>query len=429
MNLCIYNGIIVDPDRNIFAKGDVWIEEGKIRSVELAGADPNKIAHEKLRGFKYLDAGGKWIVPGLIDLHVHFRDPGQIYKEDIFSGCRAAARGGFTTVCCMPNTMPAIDNVNTLLYIEGRSSEANGVNVLAVGSITKEQAGEHLSDLSGMSDAMTRCRQLTGKGICAISEDGRSLMDSGLQLEAMREAAVLGLPVFSHAEDDSLKGTAIGEELIVARDILLAKETGCKLHFCHISSAGSVKLIKIAKDAGLNVTAETAPHYFTLDFSCVDNDGNKKMNPPLRTREDVEAVKKALTEGIIDAIATDHAPHHPDEKETGYEKALNGVIGLETSFAVSYTELVENGSLSPLDLLRRMSLTPARILGIDRGSLREGAVADLAIINVDEEYTIQAYDFESKSRNSAFLGRKVKGKIDLTMISGQIVWDSAACKK
>jgi len=424
MNLCIYNGIIVDPDQNIFAKGDVWIEDGKIRSVDLTGTDPTKTAHERPREFKYIDAGGKWIVPGLIDLHVHFRDPGYLYKEDILSGCRAAAHGGFTTVCCMPNTRPIIDNVNTLMYIEGRSSEANGVNVLAVGSITKEQAGEHLSDLSGMSDAVTRCRQLTGKGICAISEDGRSLMDSGLQLEAMREAAILGLPLFSHAEDDSLKGTAIGEELIVARDILLAEETGCKLHFCHISSASSVKLIKIAKDAGINVTAETAPHYFTLDFGCIDNDGNKKMNPPLRTRADVEAIKKAVTEGVLDVIATDHAPHHPDEKEAGYEKALNGVIGLETSFAVSYTELVENGSLSPLDLLRRMSLTPARILGIDRGSLREGAVADLAIIDINEEYAIRADDFESKSRNSAFLGRKVKGKIDLTMVSGQIIWDS-----
>lgn len=425
MNLCICNGIIVDPSQNLTEKGDIWIEDDKIVAVDFSGMGHGKHFHDEgTTVFQYIDADGKWVVPGLIDLHVHFRDPGYLYKEDIYSGSRAAARGGFTTVCCMPNTLPVIDNVETLMYVDRKGSEACGVNVLAVGAATKGQQGESLSDISEMVAAMTRCREMSGKGICAISEDGKTLMNSSLQLETMKKAASLGLPFFSHAEDENLKGSAIGEELIVARDLLLAREAGCKLHFCHISCLGSIELIKAAKAAGFHVTAETAPHYFTLDCEICGNDGNKKMNPPLRGRNDMEAIRSALASGILDAIATDHAPHHPDEKESGYDKALNGVIGLETSFAVSYTELVEKGILSPQQLIDKMSLTPAAILGIDRGSLRVGAAADIAILDVSEEYIIDRENFASKSRNSAFLGKKVKGRPEMTIVSGQIVWNS-----
>lgn len=425
MNLCICNGIIVDPSQDLYQKGDLWIEEDKIVAVEVPATDgPKQFHDEGSKVFKYIDADGKWVVPGLIDLHVHFRDPGQQYKEDIYSGSRAAARGGFTTVCCMPNTVPVIDNADTLMYVDRKGSEAGGVNVLAVGAISQGQLGERLSDIAEMAAASTRCRDLSGNGICALSEDGKSLMNSALQLEAMKKAAGLGLPIFSHAEDETLKGTAVGEELIVARDILLAREAGCRLHFCHISCLGSVELIKAAKTAGLPVTAETAPHYFALNSENEANDGNKKMNPPLRGKNDMEAIRTALVSGALDAIATDHAPHHPDEKESGYDQALNGVIGLETSFAVSYTELVKPGFLSPRQLIERMSLAPARILGIERGSLKVGAAADVAILDVEAEFVIDRDSFASKSRNSAFLGKKAHGSPEMTIVSGQIVWNS-----
>jgi dihydroorotase len=322
----------------------------------------------------------------------------------------------------MPNTKPIIDNVEVVKYIDDKADNANGVNVLALGSITQGQNGEKLADIKGMAEISTRATKIMGKGICAISEDGRSVMNAKLMLEGILEGKANDLMVFSHTEDENLAGTKIGEELFVARDIMLAKEADCPIHLCHISTKGSLEIIRRAKADGQQVTAETGPHYFVLDKSYVGDDGNKKMNPPLRDEEDVLAVKDALKDGTLDAIATDHAPHSSAEKDCGYQKSMNGVVGLETSFAMSYTALVKNEILTPLELIDKMSCKPAEILGADRGTLAIGKIADIAIIDVEKEYEIKAEDFLSKSKNSPFLGMKVFGNIEYSIVNGQIVY-------
>lgn len=427
MKILVKNGLIIDPDLGLEAVGNLYIEDEKVACIETSmgsyGVMPAWSEQTSIKdGITEIDATGKWVVPGLIDLHVHFRDPGLEYKEDIFTGCAAAARGGFTTVCCMPNTKPVIDTPEIVKYIDDKAKKANSINVLSVGSITKGQNGEELAAIQDMSQVVTQSTELMGKGICAISEDGRSVMNSRLMLDGILEGKANGLMVFSHTEDDSLAGTSIGEELIVARDIMLAKEADCPIHLCHISTKGSLDIIRKAKAEGIRVTAETGPHYFVFDKSNVGNDGNKKMNPPLRTKEDVEAVKKALQDGTLDIIATDHAPHSSEEKDCGYDKAFNGVVGLETSFAVSYTTLVRNGILTPIELIDKMSCKPAEILGADRGSIATGKIADIAIIDIDKEYEVKAEDFVSKGKNSPFLGMKVNGRILYTIVKGKIVY-------
>jgi len=335
-----------------------------------------------------------YVKGGFVDLHVHLREPGFEYKEDIKSGCEAAACGGFTMICCMPNTKPAIDCREVVEYVKEKASAVKGVSVKVIGAVTKGQMGNELADIEGMAEA----------GICAISEDGKSVMDSGLLREAMMRAKALGIPYFSHAEDTNLAGLPIGEELIVARDIMLAKETGCGLHICHVSTEGSAEIIRKAKACGMPVTAETAPHYFALGESDVMGNPNRKMNPPLRTARDVAAIRRALADGTIDAIATDHAPHAKFEKEVEFEKAPNGVIGLETSFAVSYACLVKTGVLTADELIHKMSVRPAEILGVE---LPE----DVVVIDLDEEYVIGSAGFRSKSENSPFIGMKACGRV------------------
>jgi len=434
--------MIVDPSAGISGLGDLVIEDGIIREVVLraegrpaqdaAGNAAAEIRAEgsasentdgKMSGSHsgnvgevvHIDAGGKWVVPGLIDLHVHFREPGFEYKEDIASGCRSAAKGGFTTVCCMPNTDPPIDSAYMVLTADSRAEEANEVQVLFVGAVTKGQEGKELADYEAMMNICTNSALLPGKGICGISEDGKTVRDADLMLAAMERAKTLGLTYFSHAEP---------EAEIVERDIALAEASGCRIHFCHISEKRSVELIREAKKRGVNVTAETAPHYFTLTKEDVNNDPNKKMNPPLREEEDREAIRQGLKDGTIDVIATDHAPHSESEKSLPFAEAPNGVIGLETSFAVSYTELVGAGILSPLELIATMSTRPAEILGIDRGSLKVGKAADLAIIDVEKEYAIDPGTFASKGRNTPFKGRKVYGRPVYTIVGGRIVWQA-----
>ncbi len=425
MRFCISNGLVVDPAAGRAEIRDIWIRDGRIVGHERK----NGVISAESEEIDYIDATGKWVVPGLIDLHVHFREPGFTHKETIASGSEAALRGGFTTVCCMPNTQPVIDSRKMVRLIKERASANNGVRVLPIGAITREQKGIQLANIKGMAR----------EGACAVSEDGRSVMDEDLMREALRIAADIDLPVFSHAEDSRLadggamnRGVmserlgirgipAEAEEVIVARDIGLAMQTGARLHLCHISTKGSVALIREAKAAGARVTAETAPHYFTLDEEALAGlDTNKKMNPPLRTREDREAVKQALKDGVIDAIATDHAPHHEDEKALPFEQAPFGVSGLETSFAVSYTELVRNGPLTPLELIDRMSASPARILGIERGSLAEGQVADITIIDIDKSYVVSPGAFVSKGRNTPFAGMTVWGRPSMVMIGGMM---------
>ena len=420
MKLCIKNGLVINPRTQMETVTDLWIEDGKVSHI----GQLDEVYDE------CIDASGKWVVPGLIDLHVHFRAPGLEHKEDIESGTKAAAKGGFTTVCCMPNTKPVIDNECVVEYIYAMAKKANGVNVLPIGAITKGQEGESLADIGKMKE----------HGICALSEDGKTVMDSGLMKKALSYAKPFGLVTMSHTEDRTLTGGAMNagenaqlfgikgipreaEEIIVARDILLAKYTGAKLHLCHISTEGSLEIIRFAKAQGVDVTAETAPHYFTLDDSILgDYDANKKMSPPLRTSEDVEAMKRALKEGIIDVIATDHAPHHYDEKNVELEKAPFGIVGLETSFALSYTHLVRTGILTPLELIEKMSYKPAQIINHPAGRLEVGAPADIAIIEVDTPYVIDSSTFVSKGKNTPFNGMEVYGDVEVTLVDGKIVY-------
>lgn len=410
MNLFIDNGLIVDPEYTSPVPAGILIKDGIINEIIL---NQDKKKQELLDDLELIDAGGKWIVPGLIDLHVHLREPGFEHKEDIDSGCRSAARGGFTTVCCMPNTKPVIDSPEVVGMIDKRARAGNGVHVLCIGAITKKQAGNKLADYEGMLSLRTISTEMTGKGICGISEDGLSVKNEEIMLEAMEKAKELGLTVYSHAEP---------EAAIVERDIKLAEQAGCRLHFCHISEKRSVELIREAKKRGAKVTAETTPHHLTLDSSQVNGDTNKKMNPSLGNKEDVEAVIEGLKDGTLDAIATDHAPHHEKEKNVPFDDAPYGVVGLETSFQVGYTRLVRTGILTPVQLIAKMSTRPAEILGIERGRIQVGQAADLTIIDVEKQYEINPSDFLSKSKNTPFIGMHVYGSVEYTIIGGKIVW-------
>ena len=433
MRYCIRGGLVISPANNIEQKRDIFIENGLIAKL----TEPGKELPEDAQT---IDAKGKWIVPGLIDLHVHFRDPGQTHKEDAVSGCHAAAAGGFTTVCCMPNTVPAMDNAEILKYLDDKGKKMCGVNLLMVSAITEGLKGISLTDQKALTAIPTRCAELTGKGVAAISEDGKSVDETALMLEGMKLAAELDLPVFSHAEERALSGGVMNlgarsaelgvrgippeaEELIVARDILLAGYTGCRLHLCHISTKGSIEQIRLGKSRRIRVTAETAPHYFTLTEEAVNiENGLAKMNPPLRSREDRDAVIDALKDGTIDAIATDHAPHSAEEKEVPLTEAAFGIVGLETAFALGLTVLVKKGRLTPSQFIKKMSTAPAEILGIDRGMIAPGSAADLAILDVDREYVINPSAFLSQGRNTPFGGMKVYGKAVVTIAGGKVVY-------
>jgi dihydroorotase len=424
MKLCIKNGLIINPKTHLIAVGNLWIQNDKICCIEMdkecIGMIPPKLDKET----KIIDATGKLVIPGLIDLHVHLREPGAEYKEDIESGCNAAARGGFTTICCMPNTNPVIDCKEIVEFIDRKTRIGNGVKVLSIGAMSKGQEGKEISDIDGMVNANTILQRLIGRGICGISEDGKSLADVTIMLQAMKMAKKLNMPVLSHAEDLTMPGSAMGEALITARDIMLSKETGCHVHFCHVSVKKAVDLIRDAKKEGLAVTAETAPHYFALNKEMIKGDTNKKMNPPLRNKEDVLAIIKGLTDGTIDIIATDHAPHSKKEKDCDFEKAANGVIGLETSFAVGYTNLVETGTMSLMKLVETMSCRPAEIIGLDSGDISPGKSADVSVIDVEKSYTVKSQDFMSKAENSPFIGAKLFGKVLYTIADGKIIWES-----
>ena len=344
--------------------------------------------------------------------------------------------GGFTTVCAMPNTNPVTDNAIMIEYALSPKRDAV-VNVLPIGAITKGQKGEELADIGQMAAA----------GACAISEDGRSVDDPALMKNAMRYSKMFDLPIFDHCEEIRLaKGSmnagerasilglkGIGddsEEVMVSRDIILAKATGAKLHICHISTEGSVEQVRNAKKMGLPVTAEAAPHHFTLcDEDITDYDSNYKMNPPLRSRRDLEVIRQALKDNTIEVIATDHAPHHIDDKNCEFEKAANGIIGLETSFALSYTELVDRGLISLNDMVAKMTANPARVLGSDKGQLRVGSAADIAIADIDNKYTIDVNTMVSKAKNTPFGGREVKGKVLYTICGGEVVVENGKLMK
>ena len=422
MTILIKNGRVLNPSENMDKVMDIYVEDGVIKEkAEGIEKDADKV----------LDAKGCFVMPGLIDLHVHFRDPGLTYKEDIETGSKAAAKGGFTTVCCMPNTKPVVDSEDTVKYILDKAKEVGLTNVLPVGAVTKNMAGVEMTDIETLKDA----------GICAISEDGKSVMNSGVYRKAMKEAARLDVPVMAHCEDINLveggvinlgdKSEELGvkgisnavEDVIAMRDIMLARETGVTLHLCHCSTKDSVEMVRQAKAEGIKVTAEVCPHHFTL---CSDditgNDGNFKMNPPLRSREDMEALIKGLSEDVMDVISTDHAPHSAEEKAKDLEHAPFGIVGLETSVSLTYTSLVNKGYITPLQMAEKMSYNPARVLGIDRGTLDLGAVADITIINPNVEYEIDSSSFVSKGKNTPFDGYKVYGEVEYTILNGKIVY-------
>lgn len=381
---------------------------------------------------RVIDAAGCYVMPGFIDMHVHLRDPGQEHKETVETGLRAAVHGGFTTIVAMPNTKPIVDNPDVVRYVHNKAQDIGLAHVLQAGAMTRGERGEELSDIEGMVEA----------GIPALSEDGKSVMNAQLCREAMTLAMKYDIPVLAHCEDRNLvnggvvnedgnaqrlglKGIANSvEDVIAARDMILARETGAALHLCHCSTKGSVQMLRFAKQVGLRVTAEVCPHHFTLTSSDIpEDDANYKMNPPLRTQEDVDALKEGLRDGAIDVIATDHAPHTAIEKGEGLKHAPFGIAGLETVASLVMTELVEPGYLTMMQMAEKMSYNPAKILGLDRGVAEEGKPADLVVFDPQREYVINPADFYSKGKNTPFAGRKVRGMVMATVVDGRVVYE------
>ena len=426
VNLVLRNGRVIDPAMGLDAVADVLIENGII--IEISAHI--EIGPDRLNQLEQIDANGKWIVPGLIDMHVHLREPGEEYKETIASGTLAAAAGGFTSVACMPNTHPVNDSAAVTQYILEKARDDGSCRVFPVGAISVGLEGRNLSEYG----------ELRAAGVVAVSDDGRPVMNSMLMRRALEYAKTFDLLVVSHCEDLDICGaglmnegpvsTSLGmrgipraaEEIMVARDILLADLTGSRLHLAHISTAGSVALIRDAKRRGIPVSAETAPHYLTLTEELISTfDTVYKVNPPLRSSEDVEAVKAGLADGTIDVIASDHAPHSSVEKDVEFEYAANGMIGLESTLPL-ILRIMREGVLTPMEAVAKLSCNPARILAIPFGALHKGKAADLTLIDPEVKYTIDVNRFKSKSRNCPFDGMEVQGKAVMTLVGGRVVF-------
>ncbi len=422
MNIFIKGGHVIDPSQNLDEKLDILVADGKIKEMGKKLTAP--------KDAEVIDAKGLLVTPGLIDMHVHLRDPGLEYKEDIVTGTRAAAAGGFTSVACMPNTKPVNDNKAVASYIIAKAKAEGLVNVFPVGAITQGSKGENLAEMGDLKEA----------GCVAVSDDGKPVSNPELMRRALEYAKGMEIILISHSEDlglaadgqmnDGFTATELGlkgipwvaEDAATARDVFLAEFTNSPIHIAHVSTKGAVQIIRDAKARGVKVTCETAPHYFTLTEDAVRGyETNAKMNPPLRTAEDVKAIKEGLSDGTIDAVATDHAPHHLDEKDVEYTLASNGIIGLETSLPLSLA-LVADKNLTLPQLVQKMSCNPARILGIDRGALAQGAVADITLIDPEAEWVVEADKLESKSKNSPFLGMKMKGRAAYTIVGGKVVY-------
>ena len=423
MKMLIKNGRVLDPSQNLDKVCDILVEEDVVAKICEVG--------ECTQADKIIDATGYFVMPGLIDLHVHLREPGFEHKETIETGSKAAAAGGFTTICPMPNTKPSTDSPEMVKWVMNKAKEVSPINIIPVGAVTLGQMGETVTDIAGMK----------AKGALAISEDGKSVMNAKLYRDAMVTAAKEGVVVMAHCEDKNLVGkgalnagavsdrigvdgiTNAVEDVIVARDIVLAAETKAKLHLCHCSTAGSVVLLRDAKAEGIDVTGEVCPHHFAMtedEISC--DDADYKMNPPLRSKADVQALQEALRDNIMDVISTDHAPHHADEKAKGIAAAPFGIVGSETAVALTVTHLLEEGYITPLQMAAKMSTNPAKVLGIDKGSLKEGKIADITIINPNEEYVIDKNTFVSKGKNTPFHGKTVRGKVKYTIVAGNVVY-------
>lgn len=421
MKLLIKNGVLVTPEGE--KRADLLIENGKIARIA-------PVIDEKC---KTIDASGKHVLAGIIDMHVHLREPGFEGKEDIESGCKAAVKGGVTQVCCMPNTNPVNDNAVVTAYIKHRAAEVGLCKVNPIGCITKGQAGESLSDIGKMKAA----------GIVAISDDGKSVDNSLIMRLAMEYANDFGLKCLCHCEDKNLvdggvvnegynstltglKGSPrAAEDIMIARDIALSESLDIPVHICHVSTYSGVELIRSAKARGVKVTAETCPHYFILTDDIITSyDTDTKVNPPVREERDRKAVIAGLKDGTLDCIVTDHAPHSKKDKQVEYNLAAFGISGIETSFALSYTYLVKTGIMSLSELSQKMSKNPAKILSLDGGEIKEGAVADLAIVDLNEKFVIDGNKFLSKGKNTPFNGYEAYGVVSYTLVDGEIKYEN-----
>jgi dihydroorotase len=439
--LRIHGGTLVDPASGVHARRDLLIRHGRVAAVsEPQGAGGTGAVGTGAAGTgavkDTIDATGCLVLPGLIDMHVHLREPGYEYKETVETGTRAAVAGGFTAVACMANTDPVNDNAAVTEYIRERATLANLARVYPIGAVSKALQGEELAEIGEMHRA----------GIVAVSDDGMPIMNGGLMRRALEYSAMFGLAVIVHEQDAciaaegvmhegavslrlGLKGIpAAAEEAMIARDIALLARTGGRLHVAHLSTAAAVELVRDAKRRGLTVTAEVTPHHFTLTDAAVEGyNTNAKMNPPLRTQHDVEAVRQGLADGTIEVIATDHAPHHRDEKEVEFDQAANGIVGLETALGLAL-RMADEIHL-PLDrLVAAMSTNPARILGVNGGRLAVGDVADVTIVDPARRWTVDPSRFQSKSRNTPFGSLELQGQAVVTMVGGRVVWraESAA---
>ncbi len=425
--LLLKGGRVIDPSRGFDQTADVLVQDGKVTAVGATLGTPD--------GADVRDVSGAVVAPGLVDLHVHLREPGNEDVETIASGARAAAAGGFTAVCAMPNTDPITDNQAAVGFIVRQSQRARCARVYPIGAVSVGQRGAQLAEVGEMVAA----------GAVAVSDDGKPVASSHLMRTALEYARTFGIPVADHCEEPTLasggvmheglvatrlglKGIpAAAEEIMVARDLLLAELTGGRVHLCHMSTRGSVELIRRAKERGLSVTAEVTPHHFTLtERACEGYDTHAKMNPPLREPADVAALRAALKEGVIDCIASDHAPHAYDAKEAAFDDAPFGIVGLETAFGVAYTELVQGGVLTLPDLIARMSTIPAQAFRLRGGTLVPGSAADVVVLDVTAPWTVDPTSFVSKSRNTPFAGRILSGRAALTLVGGTIVHELSA---
>lgn len=420
-SLLIKGGRVIDPAQKIDQVADLLIEDGKIASLG------KNIKSSKA---KTIEAKGMIAIPGLIDMHAHLREPGREDEETIASGLRAAVAGGFTSVCCMPNTKPPIDNASVVEMVLEKATEANKASLFVVGAITKNRRGEEISEMADLIKA----------GVVAFSDDGNCVSQSNVMRRALEYSKMFEVPLIAHAEDKSLSAlgqmnegfysTLLGlkgmpkeaEETIVARDLILTELTGGKVHFTHLSSKGSVELVRQAKKKGLRVTTDVTPHHLVLTEEALSNyDTNLKVNPPLRSKQDREALIEGLRNGTIDAIATDHAPHSLEEKEREFDSASFGMIGLETALALVLTELVDKNKLSLSQAIAKMTTNPAKILNLLKGTLTKGKAADITIFQPSAEFEVKAEEFKSKSINSPFVGWKLKGKVEYVLVGGRLV--------
>jgi len=425
MKLLIKNGKVIDPVSSTISMTDLLVENGKVALMERGiDVDADRV----------INAKGLMVCPGLVDMHVHLRDPGLTYKEDIHTGALAAAKGGVTSVACMANTSPVLDSPEQITYVKEKAATGCGVNVYPIAAVSKSLRGKELNDFEALKNA----------GAIALSDDGNNIDDANLMRDALIRARRHGLPILAHCEDTNmvagravnegsvsrqlwLEGRpAIAEELVIMRDAMLAEETQSAVHVCHISTAKGVDIVRRMKKKGIAITCETCPQYFTLTEDAILTKGPlARVNPPLRTDKDVKGIISGLKDGTIDVIATDHAPHSMEEKSRDLTRSLSGMVGLETSLAITLTQLYHSGKMDLPEVIRRMTYNPATILKLQKGRLSLGSDADITIFDPDEEWIIDPEQFVSKGRNTPFGGRKVKGKVKYTIVAGNVIYQDA----